>query len=128
MTADSSLISRTARDILMLLERREVSPLDLLDSLEQRIGTVDGAVNALPTLCFDRARAAARAHMEKDSAEQGLLAGIPVAIKDLAAVEGVRTTYGSPIPTALRALAKRAVVSWWNGRMYVPATPSIPVR
>jgi amidase len=35
--------------------------------------------------------------MQKKPAERGLLAGLPVAIKDLTEVEGVRTTQGSPI-------------------------------
>jgi len=35
------------------LNSGEVTPLDLLDVLEQRIAEVDGKVNALPTLCFD---------------------------------------------------------------------------
>ena len=35
--------------------------------------------------------------MERAPAERGLLAGLPVAIKDLNPVAGVRTTYGSPI-------------------------------
>jgi amidase len=79
------------------LRAGEVSPLDLLDVLEQRIGEVDGAVNALPTLCFDRARDHARALMRKPLNERGLLAGMPMPIKDLTDVAGVRTTQGSPI-------------------------------
>ncbi|MYA44420.1 MAG: amidase [Gemmatimonadetes bacterium] len=57
-----------------------------------RIEAVDGAVNALPTLCRERAEAAA-GRADRDS----VLAGLPVAIKDLAPVKGVRTTFGSPI-------------------------------
>ena len=65
--------------------------LELLDALEHRVNEVDGAVNALPTLCFERARKRAR---ERDVS--GLpLAGIPIAIKDLLPVSGVRTTFGS---------------------------------
>ncbi len=79
------------------LRSGDVSPLDLLDVLEQRIGEVDGQVNALPTLCFDRARDRARALMQRPLAERGLLAGLPVPIKDLTDVAGVRTTQGSPI-------------------------------
>ena len=75
----------------------EVTPLDLLDVLEKRIAEVDGKVNALPTLCFDRARKHARALMEKPAGERGLLAGLPVPIKDLTDVAGVLTTQGSPI-------------------------------
>ncbi len=82
------LINRTACEALDLLEAREVSTADLLDALEARIAQVDGAVNALPTLCFGRARG---------QTPKGALGGLPVAIKDLAAVAGVRTTYGSPI-------------------------------
>lgn len=79
------------------LRQDEVTPHALLDALERRIAAVDGAVNALPTLCFERARVHADRLMQKPPAERGLLAGLPVAIKDLNDVAGVRTTYGSPI-------------------------------
>jgi amidase len=74
-----------------------VTPLDLLVVLEKRIAEVDDKVNALPILCFDRARKHARALMEKPAAERGRLAGLPVPIKDLTNVAGVLTTQGSPI-------------------------------
>ena len=38
------------------LRRREVSPLELIDAAEQRIRAVEPALNAIPTLCFARAR------------------------------------------------------------------------
>jgi amidase len=91
------LIRKTATEIVHLLRREEVTPSELLDALEQRIAAVDHKVNALPTLCFDRARSKAEALMSRDMKERGVLAGLPVAIKDLIDVEGVRTTYGSPI-------------------------------
>ena len=50
---------------------------------------------ALPTRCFDRARDNADRLMEVPAAERGVLAGLPVPIKDLTAVAGVRTTHGS---------------------------------
>ena len=65
--------------------------------LEKRIAEIDGKVNALPTLCFDRARAHAKELMKKPAGERGLLAGLPLPIKDLTDVEGVLTTQGSPI-------------------------------
>jgi amidase len=49
------------------------------------------------TPCYDRAREHARRLMKLPAQERGLLAGLPVAIKDLNDVAGVRTTYGSPI-------------------------------
>jgi amidase len=93
----SDLVSQDACTVVDLLRREAVSPHDLLDPLERRIAAVDPVVNALPTLCFERARAAAAALMRKPASERGLLAGLPVAIKDLNDVAGVRTTYGSPI-------------------------------
>jgi len=91
------LIRLDAVTIVERLRRGEVTPHDLLDALEKRIANVDGAVNALPTLCFDRARAHADRLMKKPVAERGRLAGMPVPIKDLVDVAGVLSTQGSPI-------------------------------
>jgi len=95
--ADQGLLRETACAIVDMLKAGDVTPLDLLDVLEQRIAEVDDKVNALPTLCFDRARDRAKALMQKPAAERGLLAGLPVPIKDLSSVAGVLTTQGSPI-------------------------------
>src|SRR5215468_11729471 len=95
--ADQRLIRETACNIVDKLNKGEVTPLDLLDVLEKRIAEVDGKINALPTLCFDRARKHAAELMKKPAAERGLLAGLPIPIKDLTNVAGVLTTQGSPI-------------------------------
>ncbi|MEM6622888.1 MAG: amidase family protein [Pseudomonadota bacterium] len=84
------LISKTAREVLDLMASGEVTRDEVLDALEARIAQVDGQVNALPTLCFDRAR-------DRADAAKGVLGGLPVAIKDLVDVAGVRSTRGSPI-------------------------------
>src|SRR4051794_27370050 len=93
----SALIAESACSLVRRLKQGEITPGDLLDALEQRIGEVDPKVNALPTRCFDRARAQAEALMRRPVAARGILAGMPVPIKDLTDVAGVRTTYGSPI-------------------------------
>ena len=95
--ADMSLIKQTATALVAGLNKGEITPHDLLDALEARIAEVDGKVNALPTLCFDRARAHADALMKKPLGERGRLAGMPVPIKDLSDVAGVRSTQGSLI-------------------------------
>ena len=95
--ADRALVRETACAIVDKLKRGEVTPLDLLDVLERRISEVDGKVNALPILCFDRAKAHAKALMQKKPDQRGMLAGLPVPIKDLTDVKGVLTTQGSPI-------------------------------
>ena len=95
------VIRLSACEVVMRLQRKELTSLDLIDALEARIAAVDGAVNALPTLCFDRARSHARdllaGRRREAEGEPGWLAGLPVAIKDLVDVAGVRTTYGSPL-------------------------------
>jgi amidase len=97
VASNQDLVRETACAIVDKLNSGEVTPLDLLDVLEQRIGEVDGKVNALPTLCFDRARIHAKGLMKKPLGDRGLLAGLPVPIKDLVHVEGVKNTQGSPI-------------------------------
>ncbi len=92
-----SLINHTASNLIDELRSGAVTPLDLLDALESRIAEIDPQVNALPTLCFERARNNAQALMKQAPAERGVLCGLPVAIKDLEPVAGVRTTWGSPI-------------------------------
>ena len=97
----SDIIRLTAREAVRRLETREITPLDLIDAAEKRIAACEPALNALPTLCLDRAREHARRLMRGEGTEArgeaGWLAGVPVAIKDLADVAGVRTTYGSRI-------------------------------
>ena len=97
MQMSSRLIDKSAAALVDMLKREEVTPLDLLDALEERIAEVDGKVNALPTLCFDRARSHAARLMKLPVEKRGRLAGMPAPIKDLVEVAGVRTTYGSPI-------------------------------
>jgi amidase len=93
----TDLIRMTATAIVDGLKTGAITPLDCLDALEKRVAQVNGTVNALPTLCFDRARAQARKMMEKPLLQRGILAGLPVPIKDLLKVAGVRSTQGSPI-------------------------------
>ncbi|MEO5321877.1 amidase family protein [Mesorhizobium sp. CC13] len=77
------------------LKSGEISPRELLASIRQRVEAVDPLVNALPTLCFDRAERFAGQLEEAAVADRGRLAGLPWPIKDSAAVSGVRTTWGS---------------------------------
>ena len=89
------LIRLTAVEAVRLLRAGDVSPAELLDAAEGRIAAIDGRVNALPTLCFDRARRRA-GHLSFDGERpDAWLAGLPIAVKDLNDVAGVRTTYGS---------------------------------
>lgn len=85
----------TATEAVARLKRREITPFDLIEAAAARIAEVEPHVNALPTLCLDRARDHATRLEPYDG--PGALHGLPVSIKDLTDVAGVRTTYGSPI-------------------------------
>jgi amidase len=97
MASHQELWQASACTLVGRLRAGEVTPHELLDALEARIAQVDGAVNALPTRCFDRAHAHADRLMKRPVAGRGVLAGLPVPIKDLTDVAGVRSTQGSPI-------------------------------
>lgn len=88
------LCALQAHEVVAMLKTREVSPADLIDAAIARIAVVEPAVNAMPTLCEARARAAQPDAAEAD--HPGYLAGLPIGIKDLTPVAGVRTTWGTP--------------------------------
>ncbi len=93
------LVKLTARQAVDMLKEGSVTPLELIDAAVERIEETDGTLNALPTLCVERARR----HAEKLMSERvtdpppGYLHGLPLAVKDLKDVAGVRSTKGSPI-------------------------------
>ena len=86
-----------AHEVVKMLKAKDISPAELLDASYQRIEQVEPLVNAMPTLCKDRAYDAAKelssATLERDA--PGFLAGLPTGIKDLAAVAGVKMTMGT---------------------------------
>ena len=93
------LIKLTATEAVRLLINREISPLEMVHAAFQRIDETDGELNAVPTLCMDRALKKAKQIMKnkKSSENSAWLGGLPIVVKDLNDVEGVRTTYGSSI-------------------------------
>ena len=81
-----------------LLRRREVSPAEVLESLEDRIKAVDDNLGAY--LTHDLAAALT----EAEKVDVNLpLGGIPIALKDLINVEGQQCTCGSKILDGYRA-------------------------
>jgi amidase len=83
-----------------MMQRGEVSAEQVMQAHLDRIAAVNPTLNALVSLrpaedCLAEARAADAARAA--GAPLGPLAGLPVAIKDLAATRGLRTTKGSPL-------------------------------
>ncbi|MBX2879569.1 MAG: hypothetical protein KTR32_06535 [Granulosicoccus sp.] len=91
----TELIHLTACELVERLKSGAVAITDVLDELHNRIESVNPIINALPTLCIERAYERAVQWQERPLHERGQLCGLPVSIKDLTPVSGVRTTYGS---------------------------------
>lgn len=85
-----------AHEIVAMLKAGSVSPLQLIDVVEQRISATEALVHASPITCFDRAREKAWEIMRNcGEKSRGFLHGLPILIKDTHAVAGVRFTEGS---------------------------------
>ena len=96
--AVSALADLPALELRARFAARELSPVEALDAVAERIAEREPRLNAFITLTLDSARdealAAERAYADGTA---GPLAGIPTGVKDLFDTAGVRTTYGSRI-------------------------------
>ena len=90
------LCALPARVVVARLRGGELDPAEVLAAAATRIAQVEPDVNAMPTTCVERAQAAIGDLAGRDAKHPGWLAGLPVGIKDLNLVAGVRTTFGSP--------------------------------
>jgi Asp-tRNA(Asn)/Glu-tRNA(Gln) amidotransferase A subunit family amidase len=91
------LFYRPAVELAGLVRRRELSPVELVDRLFERIARLDPAIGAYATLAHDQARRdahqAERLVLRGDAL--GPLHGVPISVKDNLETAGLRTTYGS---------------------------------
>ena len=90
------LLAMSAREAARRLQSGELRASELVAAALARHDAVEPAVNAVPTVCAERALERAR-EFERGAAGATLLGGLPTVVKDLHDVEGVRTTYGSTI-------------------------------
>jgi amidase len=81
-----------------LLNAGKVSAVELVRAAQERIAAVEPAVNAVPTLCLERAlRQAEDNDAARRAGEHSVLGGIPIVVKDNNDVGGVRNTGGTSI-------------------------------
>jgi len=94
-----ALYDKTAHELHELLAAKEITAVELVESIFQRINEVDSKVHAYLTLTYDQAKAEAERvdRLIAAGEEIGRLAGIPIAIKDNISTEGIRTTCASKI-------------------------------
>ena len=87
----------TALDLRRLIRTKQASPVAIVESALRRLEALQPVLNAFVTvtadLAMDAARRAELAVMA--GSDLGTLAGLPLSIKDLTAVKGVRFTSGS---------------------------------
>ncbi|MGW6918389.1 amidase [Kitasatospora sp. NPDC054939] len=91
---------------------RQVSPVDLLDAVLERIERTEPRLNAYAAVTAGSARRAAR-EAEREAAAgrlRGPLHGVPVAVKDVIDVAGTATGAGSRVRAGHRAAADAAIV------------------
>src|SRR5881397_206697 len=92
------LAARSATELARLVACREVSPVEVVEACLARFERYNGAINAVVTLnerALDDARELERRLARGE--QPGPLTGLPVGIKDVTPVAGLRTTYGSPL-------------------------------
>jgi aspartyl-tRNA(Asn)/glutamyl-tRNA(Gln) amidotransferase subunit A len=91
----------TIHELAPLIERREVSPVELTEEALERIERLDPRLHAFITVRGEQAMAVAReAEAEIARGEyRGPLHGVPVGIKDNIAVAGLPATNGSALMT-----------------------------
>lgn len=95
---DDSIALLPAAELARRVRARELSPVEVLDAALARVEALNPALNAVVTL-DPTARDVARELERRIAAGEdvGILAGVPVGIKDVTQVGGVRTTFGSPL-------------------------------
>ena len=117
------LANATTVQLLIALERREVSSVELLDGMLSNIALMNPAVNAVVAMDMERARAEATAADNSRTAGDhcGPLHGLPMTIKDCYETLDLVTTAGAPelsdhMPTrdadVVRLLRRAGAIVW----------------
>lgn len=89
----AELLRLGAGALQAMIARRDISPVDLMRETLGRIDAVNGPLNAIVAL-RDRETLMGEARLAEAMPPEGWLHGIPVAVKDLVGVRGLRSTWG----------------------------------
>lgn len=115
-----------ASDLSRMVAARRVAPSEIMAAYLARIERVNPGVNAIVSM-RDPDALMAEARAADDAPAGGWLHGLPMAVKDLCATMGLRTTWGSPlfadfIPAKddLLAARMRAAGAIFIGKTNVP--------
>ena len=99
MIVNDELCFTPAVELAARIRRREISPLEVVQSSIERAGALESRLHGFITrtdeLALNAARAAEATLMQDGPDALGPLAGLPISIKDNTKTEGVRTTFGA---------------------------------
>jgi amidase len=99
--AVSELAEHDGLALAELVRKRQITPLELVDDVVRRIERINPRINAVVPRLFD---AGIARHRARGSLGEGLLSGVPVLLKNLAAYRGAAIDFGSRLYA--RALEK----------------------
>ncbi len=94
-----ALCDLDGESLRQLLAVGRISSRQVTEASVERIDALNPALTAFVSFCFERALASADAadRNRRAGLDLGPLAGLPVGVKDLNDVEGMATTFGSPL-------------------------------
>jgi aspartyl-tRNA(Asn)/glutamyl-tRNA(Gln) amidotransferase subunit A len=94
-----NILELSMTELARRVRRRELSPVEIVGQTLERIGQHDKQLNSYITVLGEGAMADARIAEREIRAGKyrGTLHGLPIAVKDIFATRGVRTTAGSKI-------------------------------
>ncbi|MFQ5652856.1 MAG: amidase [bacterium] len=98
MAKHDEILHLSATEQERLLQEGELSPTELVEACLAQVDELNDTINAIVTLnerALDDAKELEKKVAAGDS--PGLLYGLPVGIKDVTPVAGLRTTFGSPL-------------------------------
>ena len=104
------LSKRPIYELHQLLQAGEITPLDLVDAVLDKIEAQESTLNAYIDTFAEEARRRAVELEDFPSEQRGYLFGIPMAVKDNIVVKGFQTTCGSRILLGFRSPYNATVV------------------
>jgi aspartyl-tRNA(Asn)/glutamyl-tRNA(Gln) amidotransferase subunit A len=98
-SATTDLCFLTIWQISQMLRTKQVSPTEITQATLERIDRLNPSLNSYITVLGEQAMADARAAEQEiaGGSHRGPLHGVPIAVKDLCATKGIRTTAASKI-------------------------------
>lgn len=95
----TDLFGLSVADTAVMIRRREISCVDLIESLISRSAVLDPKLHVWVTLDVNTVLTTARRRQEEleSHGPRGPLHGVPIGVKDIYFTNGIRTTAGSPI-------------------------------